>query len=227
VWTVKKQTVAWLAGLAVLLAGPWSVVPSRAETMYGRASCTFSLRAQPGWKAPRVGFLIPGQEVTVVKKSGGWIKVQPKDGKPGWIYKTYLAAGRQLPAVAAHWAKKFKTEADRVQDLQRQLDSSQKKVAVLQGRLGRSQSGLKKVSADYQRFREANKHVAMVQAANEACQKDKKTLTSSLKQCRGQAEGQTLTTNLKWFLAGAAVLLVGWIMGMAMGRSRRRRRTTF
>jgi SH3 domain protein len=226
-WTVRKLAVAWLAGLVVVLAGPWSAVPARSETMYGRASCTFSLRAQPGWKSPRVGFLQPGQEVTVVRKSGVWFKIQPQTGKPGWIHKTYLSPARQVPAVAAYWAKKYKAENDKVQQLERQLSTSQQRLAVIQGRLGQARTGLKRLTTDFQRFREANKHVAMVQAANEACQKDKKGLTSSLKKCRGQAEGATLTTNLKWFLAGAAVLLIGWIMGMAMGRSRRRRRPTF
>ncbi len=224
---VRKQAVAWLVGLAVVLAGTWWAVPARSETMYGRPSCTFSLRAKPGWKSPRVGYLMPGQEVTVVKKSGGWIKVQPKTGKAGWIYKSYLSATRHVPAVAVLWAKKYKTEAEKAQQLERQLAASQQRVTALQGRLGQARSGLKKLTANFQRFREANKHVAMVQAANEACQKDKKGLTADLKKCRGQAEGATLTTNLKWFLAGAAVLLIGWIMGMAMGRSRRRKRSTF
>jgi SH3 domain protein len=225
--TVRKQAVAWLAGLMVVVVGVWSAGPVRCETMYGRASCTFSLRVQPNWKANRVGHLMPGQEVTVLKKSGLWIKIQPKTGSPGWIHKNYLSATRQLPAVAVYWAKKFKDEAAKVKDLEQQMAAGQKQVVVLQGRLARSGRQLKKVTADFKRFKDANKHVAVVQAANEACQKDKKVLTADLKKCRGQAEGTTLTTNLKWFLAGAAVLLIGWIMGMAMGRSRRRRRTTF
>jgi len=226
---VKQSAVAWLIGLGVATMLMWSAAPASAQsqTLYGRASCTFSLRVSAGWKSKRVGGILPGQAVTVLRKSGLWVKVKTPDGKTGWTHSGFLTPTRQLPQVARYWADKFKVEAKKVQDLTGQLDAAQKQLQLQKRVVAVTKGRLTKVVTEFTQFKAANRHFTDIKAANDVCQTERKKLTGDLKKCRTKAEGTTLTTNLKWFLAGALVLFVGWIMGMAMGRSRRRSRSTY
>lgn len=224
---MKKSAVAWLIALGVATCCLAVSAPAQSQTMYGRASCTFSLRSSPGWKSKRVGGVLPGQAVTVLKKAGLWVRVKTSDGQTGWTHAGFLTATRQLPQVARYWADKFKVEAKKVQELTGQLGAAQNQLQVQKRLAAATKVRLTKVVTEFNQFKAANKHFTDIKAANDACQAERKKLTGDLKKCRTKAEGTTLTTNLKWFLAGALVLFVGWIMGMAMGRSRRRSRSTY
>ncbi|MBU0516077.1 MAG: TIGR04211 family SH3 domain-containing protein [Proteobacteria bacterium] len=226
---MKQSAVAWLIGLGVATFLVWSAAPAPAQsqTLYGRASCTFSLRGSPGWKSKRVGGVLPGQAVTVLKKTGRWVRVKTSDGQTGWTHAGFLTPTRQLPQVARFWSDKFKAAAKKVQELTGRLSAAQNQLQVQKRLVAVTKVRLDKVATEFTQFKAANKHFTDIKAANDACQAERKKLTGDVKKCRTKAEGTTLTTNLRWFLAGALVLFVGWIMGMAMGRSRRRGRSTY
>jgi SH3 domain protein len=77
---------------------------------------------------------------------------------------------------------------------------------------------LKLESANYLQLKEEYQGL---QAALENARQEAQKLSE-------ETESMRLTQNVKWFLAGGLVFLVGWLIGLSMGRlQKRRRRTTY
>ena len=53
-----------------------------------------------------------------------------------------------------------------------------------------------------------------------------KKTTAELERLRIENKGLRASKNLQWFLSGAGVVLVAWLIGFQMGRSKRRKQSS-
>jgi len=115
---------AALAALAVFASG------AAAETRYARGNCSFSLWAAPSWKSKRVGGLLPGHPVSILRTKGVWVRVRTRAGLNGWLPASFLTKTRPTPAAD-------RSGQARVRRLQRRLDRLKKVMAARGRAIGR------------------------------------------------------------------------------------------
>ncbi len=203
--------VAFLAQTA--LAGTWFVKPS-AEV---------PLRRGQGKDYRIVAVLQNGTPVELLETEEPWARIRLASGKEGWILKRYLSSepplGQQIVALREE-KKNLEQECARTR---RELQDLTAANAQTEKELTACLIERDRIKADFQTLQQDTADVV----------RTKKKLTDSLLRVKNleaslsaaQAENSTLKKNarLKWFLAGGGVLVLGWLLGLITGRSRKRR----
>jgi len=232
-------TVSVLIGLIC-----WVAVAG-AETLYISDQLVVSLREQPQAGAQSVTHLKTDMAVNTLEEAGEYIKVQTKAGEIGYIKRNYLTADTPKAEVV----KQLQRERDRLtakavelqqqveqqvatatsqrqesqQELATQLTESQKQVNELQEKLKESQATLTRTSQDYQALQKDAKAVVEIAQERDQLRATNQELSSAVVDLESEVEGLTMTGIIKWFLAGAGVLALGWLIGKFSGNRRRSR----
>ena len=159
----------------------------------------------------------------MLNEESDWAQVGLEDGRTGWIPRQYLSAERPWRMTAEKLEKDKKELQSRTSRseathhelreenaaLKKQLESERKELSTLR----QEHDALKKGAAQYLQLKAAHDQ-----------------LISEFQQHRGKFDEiekkyTTLSssTAVEWFLTGAGVLFGGWLLGLFMARSRRRR----
>jgi len=199
-----------------------------AETLYvSDTTLEANLRTGTSQENRIIGMLRPGTQVTLLSEEDGWAEVTLEDGRTGWILRRYLSERPPWRETAEQLQKeneqlrnqlnKVRTEyqqiAQKSAELQKQMDSQQGEFQSLQ----REHEDLRKSSTTYLNLKMAYENLQNEARQNKAKLDEVENAYSKLKTSRA----------IRWFLSGAGVLMLGWIVGSSMARIRRRRSSDY
>jgi len=183
-----------IAALCVLVLFP---AVGLGKSLYVKDTSEALLRAGPSLANKILVILKPGQEVSLVREEGDYYVVTTPNGTRGYVLK-YLMTD-QSSAEARPQELEQKTQ-QRIKELETRTQEQEKEMAVL--REERSQLEGAKKQAEGMASRQAE-------------------LVSQLQLLHDTDQKKEL---LYWFLAGAGVLLAGFIFGWIWGAIFRRHR---
>jgi len=220
--------------LIVLALAP----PARCETRYVIDQLIINLRSGPSDEYRIIDTLKTGTPLEILEKGDPYVKVKTRDGREGYVLAQYL--NTEPPAVLV--AARLREEVDRLTALQTELttqrDELQTENAALKQsleqeleRMGRVNTAVEQeLEADSQQLLElTQRYEELMAIAGEApeiaaerdhLKAEQERLRSEIQRLEQEKESQTRHEALLWFLAGAGVLLIGWLIGK---RSRRKR----
>ncbi len=155
------------------------------------------VRIGPSNKNKILAVLKSRQEVSLVREEGGYYVVATPNGIQGYVLK-YLMTD-QSPAEARLKELEQKTQ-QRISELETQTQEQEKELAALREERGRLEDAKKQAEVTASQQAEL---VSQLQAQQRAVQKNEA---------------------LYWFLAGAGVLLTGFVFGWIGGATSRRHR---
>ncbi|MFH1033335.1 MAG: TIGR04211 family SH3 domain-containing protein [Pseudomonadota bacterium] len=197
----------------------WLVLAGAAgaeRVMYVSDRMQITVRSEPTGDARVIEMIASGEQASVLEDNNeGWLKVRTHSGKEGWVLKRHMVADKPAAVLLKEMAPQDKTVAQRMEDLRRELAESKKTLAQAEGRAQESGSSLAKLQgecAEVIKLRE--EHTRLL----EDCQQK----AAALDELTTENESLRFGTNIKWFLAGGGVLLLGWILGAAFSRRKRR-----
>jgi SH3 domain protein len=204
----------------ILLDGiPYS---AQAETMYVTDVLRITVREGKGLDNTIIDVLESGQEVEVISTSNEWAKVRLPNGKEGWLAGKYLTSRKAGGAALNKLQEKeallntqnsaLRAEINQLRDelknINLQLAESKQALFVT----NKSIETLKDNPSSYveleTKYREAEKKLSLQKSKMENLEDE---LTRLLRQ-----------QNVMWLLAGAGILLVGFIIGYSARRDKRR-----
>ena len=198
--------------------------PILAETMYVSDVLKLTVRVGKGQDYKIISVIQSGQTVEVLQPEGKWAFVRLPDGKEGWVLTRYLTS-KITNNVKLQWLqKKHNTltvqaatlleENTKLKKEKKELDAMLKKAEKSVEELNKSYETLKTESADYiklkSKYTKAASQLAEYTEKSELLEKELTKLE--------------FKRTIRWFLAGAGVLLLGFLIGF--GTKRQRRRTT-
>ncbi|MBW2096410.1 MAG: TIGR04211 family SH3 domain-containing protein [Deltaproteobacteria bacterium] len=204
---------------------------SWAEKAYVTDRFKVTFRSGPSLENKVIRMLPSGQELEVLDTEGDWSHVRVigagDEDVDGWILSRFLI--ERLP-----WEKKAKMLEARNQELEAKLamiDEKRKATSTenqqLSGELRKTQASLQDLKKKYENLKKgASRYLALknqyttMKSTLERNQKKLAALTSENDKLRS-------SERRRWFITGALVLLCGWIIGLVMGRTRRRRRSIY
>ena len=206
------------------------LLPGATWAAYVTDTFEITLRSGPSNGHKILAMLRSGQAVQVLEKNeAGWALVRVLDGpgkdKEGWVIARYLMERVPWEKQAAQLRhentaiKSSLTDSDsqwlRYQTREKELTETLEKTSRELEALKKEYQALREGSADYLKLKE---ELDKTQAALAESQALAKRLTQ-------ENESLRFSQHVKWFVAGALVLLCGWLIGLAMGRQRRKKPT--
>ncbi|MCB2193345.1 MAG: TIGR04211 family SH3 domain-containing protein [Deltaproteobacteria bacterium] len=208
-----KFRMVTAAIIAVLLAAAPAVAQ---ETLYVTDQLRITVRSGPSTGNKVIAMAETGAKMNLLgSKPGGWSLVRMEDGKEGWALTRFLQKERPAKLRLAELDPANKDQARRLELMHEENQNLKKNLSQTEAKLAELQTRYDKLSAD----------AADVMALKDRHQKLQAQFDKQSKQnTELVVENKSLkfSSNLKWFLAGAGVLIIGWLMGLALHRRKKR-----
>jgi SH3 domain protein len=199
------------------------VIPAHAATMYVTDEIPVMVRQNPGPNRKIVAMPNVGTRLEVLEnKEDGWSKVRLPDGKEGWTLTRYLTKGPSKQVIIDTLQRENKALKGKSKTLVEENPRLKTERDELQKALSEQTRTAENLKQSYETLkRESSKFLAL-KASYEKASHD--LAESTKRQAELEEEVNALRNNkiLKWFLAGAAVLVVGIIIGFISRRPKRR-----
>ncbi|MDY0222396.1 MAG: TIGR04211 family SH3 domain-containing protein [Desulfobacterium sp.] len=216
--------------------------PVLAETGYVSDMLLLTMRTGPGDRYPVIKTLTSNTAVEILEKKDTYFRVRSKDGDEGWVQGSYIIYDLPAALVVDRLKKKIeeleKVNSEFVQERSSQPESVgavraeyKAKHAALESSLegevkekNRLAADLDKLAQTHEQFLNVSKDSVALVEENKTLKEENLALTSELKEFKDAGTDLLKIAMLKWFLAGAGVLVAGWIVGRSMGGGRKNSR---
>ena len=156
-----------------------------------------------------------------------YVFVRTSDGTEGWVKKQYLTNETPKPTVIGRLEKERDQLREQVNQLEIQqaeltaaLENSRNDLAGGNAAFADLQKELDKVQAKYDDLQNKAANVVKLTGERDRLKSHNDQLSAEVDQLRQDNESMLYTGAVKWFLAGAGVLLVGVILGKTTRRKK-------
>lgn len=225
----KQNIVAALAFCLTLFFTLW--LPPNAQpatTLYvSDTTLEANLRSGTSQENRIIGMLRPGTKLTVTEEQDGWAEVTLEDGRTGWILRRYLSERPPWRETAEQLQKEneqLRTQLNKVRSEYKQI---MQKSAEVEKQMGSQQAEFQSVQREYDELKKSSTNYLNLKMAYENLQNEARQSKAKLDELE-KAYGKLRTSRaIRWFLSGAGVLMLGWIVGSSMARMRRRRSSDY
>ena len=171
---------------------------------------------------PKSGTQIEILEVPDEQEDSEWANVRLPNGKEGWILSQYLISGPPKKELIAR--------------LQKENDSLSQKEEVLvkeNRRLKQEQKEVKKaltlqtkrantLEQSYEKLKSESKNFLALKVSHEKASQELDTKTNQVEKLKKELDALQKNQTLWWFIAGASIILVGFLIGYLSRRPKRR-----
>jgi SH3 domain protein len=181
------------------------------------------LRAGPGTNYKVLGMIPSGTGLEVLK-SAEWIQVRflgaAGENKEGWVQNSAVAAYppenifiKELQKENAQINEKLAgLEKEKTDLVQREKDLTEK---------------LKKTESAYEVLKDGSASYLKLKEESDAIKSSLVSAEENIQTLIQENEDLKFSARIKWFAAGAVVLLFGWFLGWLTSRTQRKRRSQY
>jgi len=213
------KRLTWIVAiicLTMLPAHTW------AQSMYITDEFRITMRTGPGTDHKIITMLKSGQQVELILEDEEWSMVTTSGGTEGWVLSRFLTgtppSRLELSDLKLKQAQAEDQNEQLVDENNRLAEENKTMRAELESRqaafkeLNETHETLKRESADFLKLKKDHQR-----ASAELSEKTKRVET-----LEEHARRLELNSTIKWFLSGAGVLVLGFIIGFSTKRQRRR-----
>ncbi|MEK6192901.1 MAG: TIGR04211 family SH3 domain-containing protein [Deltaproteobacteria bacterium] len=201
-----KQIGLVLMGI-ILVASPVC-----AETNYVSDEMHITFRSGPATDRKIIKLLLSGQALEVLQKEGEWTLVRLPNGTEGWVLHRYLTAAEPCDMVLERLSSKHTTLVARADGLDKENDSIKTRNKALAADLQSTQTDLKKTRKLFNDLKKESTAYLELKAEH---QKATTRLSEQTKRVDDlENELARISSNFKLYLSGAAILVLGLILGL-------------
>lgn len=192
-----------------------------AKTMYITDRIEVSLRSGTGLEYRTLTMVKTGDRVEVLESDKNWSKVKLANGTVGWVNTLFLVD--QIKAAAPSDSKiqdDLRSLKEANQNLLREKELLQQEKNRLQKEVDEAKNQAQSITPE-QHPRNSSELNAL-KAKNEQLAKEVALYKNQITQLSQQDKGGGNEDQIKWFLLGALVLILGLLLGWLMSRTRRK-----
>lgn len=215
----------WPLVLLLVIASGWSTLAG--ETRYVRDELVITVRAGQGTRYRVLTTIRTDTQVEVLERQGRYVRVRTPDGTEGWCLAQYLTPEKpkqwridKLQKQATAQKKKIAALQEQLQGVQQQRQQWQQQKTQLQEQLQALQQQNQQLKQKYQQLKDKSADVVALDQRYQDLQSRFEKLQQHAQRLEKENSSMLKQAMLKWFLAGAGVLLLGWFLGRGSGKKR-------
>ena len=197
-------------------------VPVQAETMYVSDIVKITLRTGPGADHRVIAMLRSGQEVEVLKSEDEWTQVKLADGKEGWVLSSLLTSDKPKILLLDQTTEKNKALTSKVSDLMNKNNQLTEVNQGLENELAQLKKQLQETGRSYETLQKESSEFLAMQSKYKKSAQELDAQVKKANELEAEIGKLKSNQNIKWFLIGAGVLLLGFLLGLSVKRQRRR-----
>ncbi|MBU4259520.1 MAG: TIGR04211 family SH3 domain-containing protein [Proteobacteria bacterium] len=194
----------------------------QAETMYVGYNIKITVRTGPGINHKIVAMIRSGERVEVVKPEEEWSLVRITNGKEGWVLSRFLTANEPDELVLDRLKKKHKVLTIQAVSLIEENKVYKKENNKLNSELKTNEEMLNEIRLSYETLKKESAGFLELKSNYEKISSKLSEQTKKAEKLEEELTKLLLHQNIKWFLSGAGVLLLGFLIGFSAKRQRRR-----
>ncbi len=195
---------------------------SQAETLYISDFLRITMRTGPGIDHKIIEMIKSGQSVTVLEQGPEWTKILLPTGKEGWVLNRFLTpkppSGLLLKKLEEKHAELSLQITTLIDENKRLRNENQR----LDAELKTSSRNLKKVTDSYQKLKSGSAEYLDVKSRYEMMVVQLDQQKKRAQDIEKELESIRFHKNIRWFLSGAVVLIIGFLIGFSARHQRRR-----
>lgn len=221
---LPTRKITWLFSITLILVSWLIIVGASAATLYV-SDTTLKANVRTGTSIDNriIAMLTPGTVVTLVAEEDGWAEVSLDDGRTGWILRRYLSERPPWRVTAEKLAREGQELRARLGRVELDNRTLTQRNATFEKEVNQRQQELESVRKEYEDLKKSAANYLSLKMAYENLQAEAGQSKAKLDEVQKAYGDLKLSTNIRWFLSGAGVLLLGWLGGLSLGRMRRRR----
>jgi SH3 domain protein len=224
--------------LLVILFEFIHATPAMADTQYVSDLMIISVREGREPDAPVLGYLRSAAQVDVLEETDDLMRIQTEDGLQGWVRKRFIVKDKPKAVIIMELEEKIASLEDDIKTLQKGSDTqaltdtikeSKQRIADLSDSLKNEkkrssalQEELTQVNTTYQILADKQgKHADTVKELT-SLKAENKALQDKIAALPPSNATSVMSGNMKWFLIGSGVLLLGFLIGRSIKGKRTR-----
>jgi SH3 domain protein len=211
-----------LRGWGFLLILSLFTTALHAETMYVSDILKITLRSGPSTDNKILAVLQSGQTVEVVQPGEEWTQVRMSNGKEGWALSRYLTPNATHNLRLERLQGKHKNLMAQAAALLEENNKLKAENKQLKTDFEANQKQVQKTTSEYETLKSEAAEFLTVKANYERAASQLVEQTARAEKLDEQVARMEMNYAIKWFLAGSAVLIVGFLIGFISKRPRRR-----
>ena len=193
----------------------------QAEPMYVSDKLSVTVRTGQGTTHKIIALIKSDQKVEALEKGEEWTLVRLQNGKQGWALSRYLTNDIPKSIQLASLQIKYKNVAAQAESLTVENDKLKSDFKKLSATLSKKEKALNNLQRDYDALKADSADFLNLKTKYEKASHQLIAQTEKAEELKKIVEKLQLYQNIKWFLAGSGVLLVGFIIGFSSKRQRR------
>ena len=195
---------------------------AQAETMYVTDVLRITVREGNGLDYKITDVLESGQEVEVISSDNEWAKVRLPNGKEGWLVGKYLTSQRPGGAALKILQEKealLNTQNSALRTENNQLRDELKNINL---QLAESKQALFITNKSFETIKDNPDRYVELETKYKEAEKKLSLQKNKMENLEDEITRLLRQQNVMWLLAGAGILLVGFLIGYSARRNKNR-----
>jgi SH3 domain protein len=167
--------------------------------------------------------------VEIIEEDKTYVKVITPDGTEGYIQSHYVSKAppksyqiTQLNNEVKALQQQIAAEQQNFKTAQEEANINKQKSTELSQQLDQTRAELNQTNSDYKSLLEKSDNVVNLSSENDTLIEENRLLNNELLLLREENRNFHRSNMIQWFLAGAGVLFLGWIIGKFSRKKTRR-----
>lgn len=219
---ILKKTVGYMMTAFFLLN--LFTVAAYARPAYITDSFEITMRTGPSTQNKIIAMLASDTELEIIRETDGWANVRTTDGKEGWVIRRFVSDQKPKGLIIEELREKINTISEACKEPARIIERLESENRELDNSLAVTSAELAKLKLDYASLRKDAANIVALREEYRQTARKLQTVTAELKKIVAENETLRASYNVQWFMAGAGVVGLSWLVGYVMGRAGRRKR---
>ena len=228
---MKKSLFTLIVFIIIISLFP---LASSARTGYVSDMLLLTFRQGPGNSYAVEKTLMSNTQVLILEEKNGFYKVELESKEVGWVDKNFIIFTLPKTLMINKLEKENKNLSNKIIELQSSVGALQDKLSSIEQNDSPTKENLEislKKALDeknktinmlsdtqekYDTLTRQSKNIQEIVKENKILKEQTQTLSEELAIIKGGNKNLFKTGMIKWFLTGAGVLLLGWIIGRSV-----------